>query len=105
MLQEIYGEQNINPNLHRAAIESLHQIKNGVNYRPQQTDGIDYETQSITSQKYNGSAIGEMNNEELEKLAAKNQKRIADLDEEKKKINQKSQEEKDKLIKEIKEVN
>jgi len=62
LLQEIYDEQNINPNLHRAALERLHHIKNGVHYPPQETDGIDYETQSITSQKYNGSAIGEMNN-------------------------------------------
>jgi len=42
-----------------------------------------------------------MNNEELEKLAAKNQQRIAKLDEEKADINKKSQKEKDALKKEI----
>ena len=34
ILTDLYGDQNINPNLHRAAVESLSHIKNGVNYRP-----------------------------------------------------------------------
>jgi hypothetical protein len=43
-------------------------IKRGSNPRGSvvQTDGIDYETQSITSNHYNFSAIGEMNMHELE---------------------------------------
>jgi hypothetical protein len=53
LLQEIHGEQNVNPNLHKAALDSLNVIKTGSHRASQQTDGIDYETQSITSQKYN----------------------------------------------------
>ena len=40
------------------------------------TDGINYETQSIQSGRYNQSAIGEMNEDELEQLRTKNEKRI-----------------------------
>ena len=79
LLQEIHGEQNVNPNLHKAALDSLNVIKTGSYRASQQTDGIDYETQSITSQKYNQSAIGEMNMHELDQLAAKNQRRIDEL--------------------------
>lgn len=43
---------------------------------PTNCDGINFDTQSITSNRYNQSAIGEMNLDEIDQLAAKNQNRI-----------------------------
>lgn len=44
--------QNHDPNLQHRAIESLHAIM-GHKSKSKETDGIDYETKSITSAKYN----------------------------------------------------
>lgn len=44
------------------------------------TDGINYDTQSITSNVYNQSAIGEMNFDELNQLLIKNHKRVEEFE-------------------------
>lgn len=77
-----YLKENSNPNFEAQAIQNLNQmrVQNAMQPRTHlagmslaQTDGINYETQSLQSGvRYTQSAIGEMNLDELHQLIEKN---------------------------------
>lgn len=77
--------ENADPQLRAMAFQNLNQLRSqhpgavgGSPARPPtgNGDGINFDTQSINSNRYNQSAIGEMNFDEVEQLAAKNEVRI-----------------------------